>query len=474
MMQNKKAQGSLEYLLLIGGAVLVAVIVITLILGIGQSGNQQTSNSAVAAFCKQKGQQARLAGISGNCASPTPAGSPPIQVTISGTTYTCQGTIPDCGYTGGGAPAPPTCGDGICNGTETQATCPADCGAPQPTASCSFSSATSPITISGGSATSTLTITHQNFSPNPNPPTINCGTTPATTATSVSCNATTCMGTCTYTAAGTYTATLPPFTNGTQNATCSPNIRTITVNPDPLTVGLVAYWPFNGTANDASGNGHTGTLVGSPTFPNDPQRGQVLSLNGTQYISVPDSPDLDFGTSDFTITMWVKTSILQQSTIAKAYHNSSPGYGLYRGTFYLTSADGSVAPATPDFLRVASPGPDDGNPADVEAWRNGVWHNIAITITRSPAPWGYFYVDGTERVAWRDVNATKATNISNAWPLLIGAGYVLSPPPTVSTLYRYNGLMDNIRIYSRALSVAEIRQVCAQEKHASFATPDCA
>ncbi len=46
----QKAQGSLEYLLLIGGAVLVAVIVITLLLSITETAETQTQNAATSAF----------------------------------------------------------------------------------------------------------------------------------------------------------------------------------------------------------------------------------------------------------------------------------------------------------------------------------------------------------------------------------------------------------------------------------------
>jgi uncharacterized protein (UPF0333 family) len=43
---NKKGQGALEYLLLIGGAVLIAVIVIALLVGMGSSGRQSTQENA--------------------------------------------------------------------------------------------------------------------------------------------------------------------------------------------------------------------------------------------------------------------------------------------------------------------------------------------------------------------------------------------------------------------------------------------
>jgi hypothetical protein len=49
---NEKAQGALEYLLLIGGAVLIAAIVLTLLTGIGQEGADTTGSRAGAAQCE--------------------------------------------------------------------------------------------------------------------------------------------------------------------------------------------------------------------------------------------------------------------------------------------------------------------------------------------------------------------------------------------------------------------------------------
>ena len=54
---DKKGQGALEYLLLIGGAVLVAVIVITLLLGIadqGQTDTQATADAGAIKICESR------------------------------------------------------------------------------------------------------------------------------------------------------------------------------------------------------------------------------------------------------------------------------------------------------------------------------------------------------------------------------------------------------------------------------------
>ncbi|MFH0715032.1 MAG: class III signal peptide-containing protein [Candidatus Diapherotrites archaeon] len=83
---NKKGQGSLEYLLLIGGAVLVAVIVIALVITFGQTGGDTTTVSVVNSLCQQYTAQGETA-----CGTAT--------VTNAGTDYTCEWLDSDqCGY----------------------------------------------------------------------------------------------------------------------------------------------------------------------------------------------------------------------------------------------------------------------------------------------------------------------------------------------------------------------------------------
>src|ERR1035437_5030807 len=86
----------------------------------------------------------------------------------------------------------------------------------------------------------------------------------------------------------------------------------------PFTNGLVAYYPFNGNANDASGNSNNGSLVGSDRkfLPDRFGYTNSLWLNTTStpawnfdgaYVSAPRSAALDFN-SDFTLSVWVNLS----------------------------------------------------------------------------------------------------------------------------------------------------------------------
>jgi len=70
-----------------------------------------------------------------------------------------------------------------------------------------------------------------------------------------------------------------------------------------LNDGLVAYYPFNGNANDASGNGNNGTINGTILTTNrfgTPNSAYYFPGNN-DWISVPDAPSLDL-TNGYTLS----------------------------------------------------------------------------------------------------------------------------------------------------------------------------
>lgn len=78
---NKKGQGALEYLLLIGGAILVAVVVITILSGIGSQGGETTERSAIEGICKSRAGDA--------------CGVPDATIAVGGTSCTCSDSDTD-------------------------------------------------------------------------------------------------------------------------------------------------------------------------------------------------------------------------------------------------------------------------------------------------------------------------------------------------------------------------------------------
>ena len=112
--------------------------------------------------------------------------------------------------------------------------------------------------------------------------------------------------------------------NGTYRAIASNTFGSATSNTAVLTVrlpdnlaefnnGLIAYYPFNGNANDESGNGHHGDVNGSTLTPDRyGTANKAYSFDGTDdYIDLGNKPAFNFGTSDFTISLWFKTDGIQ-------------------------------------------------------------------------------------------------------------------------------------------------------------------
>ena len=66
---------------------------------------------------------------------------------------------------------------------------------------------------------------------------------------------------------------------------------------------LVAHYEFNGDANDSVGSYH-GTLYDGASIVNDPQHGQVLSLDGVNdYVQTPMTQSIP----SWTIACWIKS-----------------------------------------------------------------------------------------------------------------------------------------------------------------------
>ena len=68
--------------------------------------------------------------------------------------------------------------------------------------------------------------------------------------------------------------------------------------------GLLAYFPFDGNANDASGNGRTGTVHGATWVSNGVHGGACRFASNSEYISAPDS-GLPSGDAPRSISLWV-------------------------------------------------------------------------------------------------------------------------------------------------------------------------
>lgn len=209
--------------------------------------------------------------------------------------------------------------------------------------------------------------------------------------------------------------------------------------------GLLAFYPFNGNYDDSSGNGNNGTGINT-TFGNDRFDGadQSSLFNGTDaYISVPDSPDLNFGTSeDIVISGWFRTN--NGGVLFDKSDGSNGFFAMVQETgelyFYMVETSSST------------------NSADVttgKTYNDGEWHHYVIQIVRGTSM--EIWVDG--EVDAINETATDFINPDMTEDLLIGvAGGVDNAD--LNTFF--TGAQDEIRIYNQALSLDEIQALYAE------------
>jgi hypothetical protein len=206
-----------------------------------------------------------------------------------------------------------------------------------------------------------------------------------------------------------------------------------------LSDGLVAYYPFNGDANDESGNGHNGTIVNavlaSDRFgkPNN-----CYSFNGINaYITIINSSDLS-PIGDFSVSVWLRQN--SSSTPEVIMSKSLAGYD---------STGWFIALEQPNWLQFqATPYFESNSPTIIRPPTNE-WHHVTFTFTRSTGLCRS-YLNGI-LVDSRTRNYSSSVSPRN---LTIG-----SQEYHVVGQYNYffSGQLDDVRIYNRALSSNEIQ-----------------
>ncbi len=210
---------------------------------------------------------------------------------------------------------------------------------------------------------------------------------------------------------------------------------TVAGTPPPLPAGLVAAYAFNEgtgtTVADATGRGHTGTFVGATWTPSG-RYGAALVFNGTNArVTVPDAADLDL-TTGVTLEAWV--------------YPTAAGGGAWRTVITKDNA------ANISYLLYANT--DTNNPGMFVGgtWQQqvvggstlaaNVWTHLAGTYDGATIR---LYVNGVQ-VASRAQTAPIATNNDL---LSIGGSSVWGE--------WFAGRLDELRIYNRALTAAEIQ-----------------
>jgi hypothetical protein len=221
-------------------------------------------------------------------------------------------------------------------------------------------------------------------------------------------------------------------------------IDSITFSLSPnIDSGLVAYYPFNGNADDESGNGNNGTNHGSTLisdrFGND---SSAYSFDGNDYIDVPFNPAFNIA-GPFTIQAWInKLGGISSGQIQEVLTRRQPVADSVNYELYIQN-DGGIVKVT---VRYTFNGPGNGNDRYTTVTYNvvdGNWHHIVGLFTGSSLE---LYIDG---ILQGSTPTTEIPDVYSRDGLNIGR----EPNPA----YYYTGKIDDIRLYNRALSEAEIQ-----------------
>jgi hypothetical protein len=203
---------------------------------------------------------------------------------------------------------------------------------------------------------------------------------------------------------------------------------------------LAAYWKFDDgsgtTAFDSSGNGNNGILVGDPQWVAG-KFGGALEFNGDDYVNCGDGPSLQIQ-DQITITFWFKVD---------AFSNTWEAFLAKSDSAYRASRSNGTGNATHFGAGGTSVGGGNSYFDGTIIVTGGQWHHYAATYDGTA---GKIYIDGV-----LDVTSPGTGQISlTSSDLYIGEN-------SGATGRFLHGIMDEVRIYSRALTDTEINEVMA-------------
>jgi len=206
----------------------------------------------------------------------------------------------------------------------------------------------------------------------------------------------------------------------------------------PSTNGLVGWWKFDETegtlAADSSGNGHNGTLMNGPTWTTGPVRG-ALSFDGTNdQVTCVESAALRIS-GDLTIAFWTKKNAEAKmaSRIIGKGNSAVRSYGVWEEA----GNDGRLL-----FQQLDSAG------SGINMWTTNklavaTWYHVAAVVQGS-----------------------RATMYINGKPDSSGKRGIFGPASTEPLTFGYSGwndhypgVLDDVRIYNRALTADEIAEL---------------
>ena len=213
----------------------------------------------------------------------------------------------------------------------------------------------------------------------------------------------------------------------------------------PDTANLLAHYPFEGNANDSSGNGLHGTITDGQIVSPGKVGNSAVQLSQAGYVDLGNPALLDFGTGDWAVTAWFKTTMTgtEEGDRGAIYGNGGDGNGGHRIALILSESNEGAVSLVCD---------DDATKEQAHSTsttNNDEWHCV---VGQREGTSIRIFIDGhleASNTVEADYNLS-GTSQHNAY---IGA---ITDNSSGSLFKSFKGFIDEVRIYDRALSTEEV------------------
>jgi hypothetical protein len=203
----------------------------------------------------------------------------------------------------------------------------------------------------------------------------------------------------------------------------------------PSTAGLIAQYKLDGNVLDSSGNNLNGTIVGNPVF-TPGIAGQALTFDGSgDYVDCTNNVKWDAITDKITVSAWFRVDVFDV-TYQPIVTKGDSSWRIARNS-ETNGLQWRCNGPTPTFRINGTINVNDGE-----------WHHAAGIYDGATA---WLYVDGK----LDDTMATTGLIDKNTQKVYIGAN-------SEQTARLWKGAIDEVRIYNRALTEAEVRYLADQ------------
>ncbi|MES9926148.1 MAG: FG-GAP-like repeat-containing protein, partial [Candidatus Thiodiazotropha endolucinida] len=218
------------------------------------------------------------------------------------------------------------------------------------------------------------------------------------------------------------------------------------------TTGLLGHWTLDTNTTDSSGNSHDGTLTNGASIDNPGSSNPIgdgnLNLDGfNDFVQLNTHVSSFSGLSEGTIAAWINTSSSGLQAIFSITDTND-----FDSLVILGTDNGRI------FFDVAN---NNFYSLSVETnarYDDGSWHHVAVTVDGSG---NSIYIDGVQvslaGLFYRDGNSSATSFFSSVTSLdSMAIGNVRDPGGYTGA---FNGLQDDVRVYDRALSAADIAEL---------------